>query len=643
MSTSNSGLAKTVMSVTAAATAGKVLVHSMANRASLQSLTASSIAANKSEYACSKCATKIIASSHAAPHCTSCGCSDVKKTKATASVPQNAGLVSVECRHCNSVHTMEPGVIKASGFQVHCAVCGESNNYKSRAEQLTAALAATAGKGEEADEPEVEEDDSDLASELDAEMEDESDSLEVEDAPPEDDEVDASADGDADDVEDIEASNETGWPFDDTSNEEVNASDDGDDETVVEAEDAEIDASADDDADDAEVEAASGDGWPFDGVEASSEDSFDPEDASMAAGGDDIEEISLESDADLVELDDLDDVTSHSSLRTDEQEPTAGQAPATLDNGTSDSTPSYNSMNGQNPGEDGFFLSSDADEMPEDQYEVADAESGDMLADVMSLDDTEKGMTLQASAGRLLALKGHIVVASLKKSDAGRNADVMMTAGFASAVTHMVRTSGMRQSLTQLGFKPVRIQTLTASAVHRKVTAAVTAATDSSQRKIVAMSESLAIAAAGLARGSWKGKNNPLQAAMAEELRALGAQNPERVAIRILSKSLVPFTKTLMEVAADLNSMSASARIEAARLLEMTEVTASPTEEDAEDETAGQSLESRLAATAAILPSVLTQEVQSVGRRDRRQQSIHASATATALDILDGRAPLMLG
>lgn len=615
----------TAARVTAAATNGRVLVHSVANRASLKSLTASDIISGKSEYSCPECSTRIVASAHAAPHCTSCGCVDTKKVKATAVVAASTGLISIECNHCNSVHTMEPGVIQASGYKVHCAVCGEESNYTSRAAQVTAAIAASKAsaeesekedtpeeEGKEAETPEAaEEDEGDLAAELDADLGSE--------------EKDASEQPEVVEVDDAE---------------EVQSAS-GSDEEVLSSNDPEEDATA-----------AAEDGWPF-AAEASTEDedevtveevsaaSDESEDASVVAEGDEFDdEIDLDAASDLIELDDLDSpVSAHSELYSNGKEPVSNEAPNMIDNNTNDPTPSYGELSsGQQ--DDGMFLASDADEYPANDYELPESEEGDDLADVLSMSDTPEGLTLQAAAGRVVAMKGHVVFASLKKENAGKNADVMMTSGFFAAVKHLAAKEGMRKALASVGFKPVRIQTLTAAAVHRKVEKALTAATDSSQRKFAAMSESLAISAAGLARGGWKGKTNPLQAAFVEELRAVGVQSPERVVRRVLSANLVPFTEVLLEVAAGLNSMSPAARLEAARLFEMTQVTSSTEDESVEDL---PGIEGRLAATAAVLPSVLTTESPSVGRRDRYSQDLHASATATALEILDGRAPLNLG
>lgn len=548
---------KTAEKVTAAATGGAVLVHSVPSRKELPSVQASALTEGKSQYECSHCSTKVVASSHAAPSCVACGHS-TKQVQASVA-PKVGPVVAVECRHCSSVHLMEANVVVASGYHLHCSVCGEANDYQKQASKIEAHLAA-AKKVTASEEADLE------AAELDAEL-----------------------------GEDVQAAGDE-WPFE-----------------GVEANGEESDEAAENPA---AVEAS--EEWPFDGDEPATEQAAAEDDLVLEDTGEPLEAAADEDEDEddlALELEDLD-------------APVAANADEMPMNETPEEIT--------------------AEEVPAEEYSAPDLDTGDSLADALALDDSADGLTLAVTAGRVVAMKGHIAVASLKKENAGSNADVMTTAGFQSAVLHLAKNAGMRKALASVGFQPIRIQSLTAATVARRVQEAQQTAVNSTAEKTASFTESIALAAAGLTRGAWKGKKNPLQAALVEELRTVGVKNPERVVARVLAANLVPTAKTLVEIATELNSMSPNARKETASILGMTEVVASTPEEEVEDEdledvqASANDLNGRLRSTASVLPSVLSPSL-SVSPRDASRQSVQASATARALSILDGQAPLMLG
>jgi len=563
--------------VTAAATGGVVLVHSVKDRSALSSLTASAVSQGKGEFACTSCKTHIVASSHAAPSCTTCG-STTEKVKATAK-PSYKGLVAIRCNHCDSVHLMEPNVIKASGHKVHCTVCGGVNSYKPEVIASAAKLFTAEAAPEETP------------------------------------------------AEDVTADDAKGWPFagveaaGDEFVEETTAS--GEDEWPEFTEDTE--AAAGDDVevtfeDVPEPTAAASE----EEIEATSEDldlQIDPAVESASEEEDLAEEVDVEDvDDDLgddlaVELEDLDDV---GEIPTDaDQDPVAEEAAE----------------------EEVMFTEESSSD--EELYEVPDSAEGELLADSMGLDDTDTGLSFQATAGRLVAMKGHVAIASLKREDAGPNADIMMTSSFAAAVKHAAR-SGMRKALVSAGFTPIRIQSLSKASVARKVQEVQQASANSVAKKLATFSDSLALAAAGLARGSWKGKQNPLKAAFVTAFAQFGVKNPERVVAKILADNSVNYARSMVELATELNSMSPATRKETARILELTEVVASAEEEETDDQDVvveASDVAGRLRTTAAVLPSVLSQTA-AVSKQDASQQAVHARATSRALDILDGNSPL---
>lgn len=559
--------------VTAAATGGVVLVHSVKDRSALSSLTASAVSQGKGEFACTSCKTHIVASSHAAPSCTTCG-STTEKVKATAK-PSYKGLVAIRCNHCDSVHLMEPNVIKASGHKVHCAVCGGVNSYKPEVIASAAKLFTAEAAPEETPAEDVAADD-------------------AKDWPF----AGVEAAGD-DFAEETTAAGEDEWP-EFTEDTEAAA---GDDVEVTFEDVPEPTAAASEDLDlqiDPAVESAS--------------------DAETPAEDVDLEDVDEDLGDDLaVELEDLDDI---GEVPTDaDQDPVAEEA-------------------AEEAAEEEVMFTEESSS-DEELYEVPDSAEGELLADSLGLDDTDTGLSFQATAGRLVAMKGHVAIASLKREDAGPNADIMMTSSFAAAVKHAAR-SGMRKALVSAGFTPIRIQSLSKASVARKVQEVQQASANSVAKKLATFSDSLALASAGLARGSWKGKQNPLKAAFVTAFAQFGVKNPERVVAKILADNSVNYARSMVELATELNSMSPAARKETARILELTEVVASAEEEETDDQDVvveASDVAGRLRTTAAVLPSVLSQTA-AVSKQDASQQAVHARATSRALDILDGNSPL---
>jgi hypothetical protein len=182
---------------------------------------------------------------------------------------------------------------------------------------------------------------------------------------------------------------------------------------------------------------------------------------------------------------------------------------------------------------------------------------------------------------------------------------------------------------------------LSKTAVAREVAKAMQANVNKQAVDASTLSESMAIAAAGLARGRWKGKENPLLAAFTSELTSLGVRNSERVVARILASSLVPFTKTLIEVASDVNKLSPAARKETASMLEMTTAESLPLDEEEASADPKSELEDRFQTTAAVLRATLP--VVALGSKSGRQSQVVASAHQRAMAILNGDQPLVLG
>jgi len=297
----------------------------------------------------------------------------------------------------------------------------------------------------------------------------------------------------------------------------------------------------------------------------------------------------------------------------------------------------------QPAGSDNFSLDLDtpvhctSDNDEDDVVKMTESDTGDSLADAMEMDDTQAGLSFEAKAGRLVAMKAHVAIASLTEAGAGSNADIMRTRGFQNALVAMAEKSGMRRTLVSAGFSFIKIPVVSKATVDRRVKEAVQASNAAKTKEMAVLSECMALAAAGLSRGQWRGKENPLLAAFAAELKTAGVRNPERVVSRVLSDNVVPFTRSLMEIASDLSRLSERSRTETAALLEMTTPTAiTSSTEDLEE--SGDDLETRLNTTAAIVRATVAPTT-----RSQRQDVTAAAAQDMASRILSGDMPLMLG
>jgi hypothetical protein len=203
-----------------------------------------------------------------------------------------------------------------------------------------------------------------------------------------------------------------------------------------------------------------------------------------------------------------------------------------------------------------------------------------------------------------------------------------------------VKAHGLRKGLRAMAFQPIRVPTLSKASVSRQVASVQQKAANEVTSKITTFNDSIALAAAGLSRGKWRGYENPLRAAFEVELARAGIRNPSRISASIFSKNAVPFTKTLVEVANKLSKMSADARKELADVLDMTEdapadealVVQDDASSDFSDEDFSEdthvSLESRLNTTAALLRPRATKTVAT------------ASVMDTARAVLSGKTPL---
>lgn len=574
-----------------------------ADRTALLSPTSEVAAALEQEqfqdHECGSCGTRIQASVHTpSPYCACCGSGKVRAVGSVYSravAKSDAELGGVECASCGNTHIMHAAVITASAGDVHCTSCGVP---------LTQTAAADAPGSVEA-----------------IDLEDQSTGVTapiMQPAPKITASEDDSDEGEADD----EGSN----------------------------------------ADDKKKE--SGSAWPFQRQTAASRKTrvkSDLEEIPLSMGDDE----DLEMDADFDLEDDVADVVAADELTLDMGAGESFADPEALD------AVSFEDNFGSTPdlipeGDGTSFMDmatpgSDQRIAPENDLMIADAEAiadlpeladGDTLMDGAELDDTVNACFFVSAGRKLLAVKGHYVVATLTPERAGANAEVMHRAGFTDAVTNEIRTKGMRKALAAYGFNPVRLKVQTAAAVKTQVNAALSRVTAARQAAEKVQADAFAIAAVGLARGMWKAHPNPLRAALVNEFAALGVTKPEAVASRLLASAGIGYSQQLCSVASQLASMKSESRKEFADMLDM--VSDVPVADDAMldegfdgDFAADPSLmdavdpSMTVASVRLSRPGVVnaSSKVPALLRKSPGRESASLSSSL-AQDMLEGRAPL---
>ena len=577
----NHDFQKVALAVKASVSSGAVFVHPLSDRTQLTSVTAAKLSGDKAAYECSHCKTTVVASVGAAPHCVVCS-HETKPVKASVKIspPKNLeDFTAVECKHCKTVSVMETKAVVASAFHIHCPACGCHNDFS---KSVTASDQGT---------PESE---MTTPSEKPLEIGNNDNVVVRSEKEPELETPIASA---------------TDWPFaDEKSAEQADA-----DEMPAVQPDEDLDSE------------------PAEEVKSSREPALQAEDSS-----EEIESDAMGDDADI-EIEDLDDfnpdIDEKASVDGEEEIP-AEEIQAGHSSLSALPTPAP-------AGSSNYSLDLDAPVQcaaeEENVIKMTESDQGDTLADAMEMDDTQAGLSFEAKAGRVVAMKGHVAIASLTEENAGKNADIMRTRGFQNALVAMAQQSGLRRTLISAGFKMIKIPVVSKATVDRRVKEAIQASNAAKTQELAVLSECMALAAAGLSRGQWRGKENPLLAAFAAELKTAGVRNPERVVSRVLSDNVVPFTRSLMEIASDLSKLSERSRAETAAVLEMTTPTAIVSSSE-DPEVNEDDLETRLNTTAAIVRASVTPTT-----RSQRQDVTAATVQDTASRILSGDLPLMLG
>lgn len=196
--------------------------------------------------------------------------------------------------------------------------------------------------------------------------------------------------------------------------------------------------------------------------------------------------------------------------------------------------------------------------------------AGESMMDAMELNDTPDGLEFVSKAGVLIARKGAHAVAFARTSDVGTNADILHTPEFAKAVTITAGRVGTRKALARMGFKEITVKPVDVKAAAREVAKARGKFETIQAAKQKVFADSLAIASVGMAKGLFKGFQDPIRAAVEATLTAsMGARTAKVTASRIMSTNGIEYAKGLLALANKLSGMTEVARKEYAEMLDL--------------------------------------------------------------------------
>jgi ribosomal protein S27E len=314
------------------------------------------------------------------------------------------------------------------------------------------------------------------------------------------------------------------------------------------------------------------------------------------------------------------------------------------DAGFGDEVPDFSNLEGvEAPG--------NAEELFLDAYNPAEGDApaaeGEPLMDALELDDTPESLTFVSKASTLLAMKGAHVVAFATATTVGRNADILHTPEYAKSVVITAGRTGARKALAKFGFRNITIKPTDTAAVAKGVATARAAFAAVQTKKDAVFADSIAIAAAGLARGLWRNEPNPIRAAIEHQLSTnMNARSARTVATKIMTEHGLEYSKTLVTYANKLASMSVTARKEFADMLDLVSDDTAD-EEITSDAEVGDDVDGlddlddvtarlRTPATAALFQAPRSR----IREHSSTAQTASVSATVSASAVLSGKEPL---
>lgn len=243
-------------------------------------------------------------------------------------------------------------------------------------------------------------------------------------------------------------------------------------------------------------------------------------------------------------------------------------------------------------------------EQPGGSVAVEPAETRPVTLDLLQEFDSNKDEQLSPEgtqlsfvhvAGTFAIAAGTTIVATLTPEDAGERAEMMYTQQFASALSHSIKTLGLKEAAKQYNFKPATV-TVNVEAEALKM---ATAKAEEAGAKITArlsevaadFSQSLDIAAAGYAQNFWRNKQDPVKAALISEFSSLGIQSAAKIVDRIFASYGVQQVRDMLEQAREISALDVNGRNGLAKAINLASYLPTPATATAEDESDLESLD----------------------------------------------------
>lgn len=279
---------------------------------------------------------------------------------------------------------------------------------------------------------------------------------------------------------------------------------------------------------------------------------------------------------------------------------------------------------------------------------VASHNKGNPIADVLGLNDTADNFTLvsmtEGKGKYVAAVKDSVIIARLMPQHAtGANRASMHSDGFRDATAHLAKRNGLRATLASLGFRPVKIEVLSAVDVKKQVASVEKKSDQSITAFKKSLGESVALAAVGIDRGQWKGASNPLLSAVTMALAEYGASEADakRVARRAVTSATQEYVKTLLAQTDKVQSMTAEQRKMLAQTFDVTTAAADDDSSDDFDFEAGDGDD--ITASFGFPVRASNDSVARILSSVRPNSRITAADAHNAMNVLDSERPLFGG
>ena len=277
---------------------------------------------------------------------------------------------------------------------------------------------------------------------------------------------------------------------------------------------------------------------------------------------------------------------------------------------------------------------------------VASHTKGNPIADVLGLNDTADNFTLvsmtEGKGKYVAAVKDSVIIARLMPQHAtGANRASMHSDGFRAATAHLAKRNGLRATLASLGFRPVKIEVLSAVDVKKQVASVEKKSDQAITAFKKSLSASVALAAVGIDRGQWKGASNPLLSAVTMALAEYGASEADakRVARRAVTSATQEYVKTLLAQTDKVQSMTAEQR----KMLAQTfDVTTAAADDDSDDDFEGDDGDDITASFGSPVRAS-NDSVARILSSVRPNSRITAADAHNAMNVLDSERPLFGG